>query len=160
MEDWRKIDIDSLDSSTRNKRLTQDSILNNFIEKGIIHTYSSEELNNLIGELSGRIGKNDFSSSLLDIVVKYPVYASQDPELKLKYLQLVNNCLVNLKDIDSIMKQLSQDDADVLLKYCYKIMSLKQFQANGQLIVNWVDKIIIKYGQGAVLRYITDRKAI
>lgn len=160
MEDWRKIDIDALDTSSRNKRLTEDLILQNFIQKGIVHSYTKEEANNLISELRGRISKGDFSSSILELIVKYPIYACEDAALKLSYLTLVNNCLVSLKDIDTTVKQLSQEDADVLLKYCYKIMSLKQFQANGQAIINWVDKIIVKYGQGAVLRYITDRKTI
>ncbi|XBW37542.1 hypothetical protein QEN19_003122 [Hanseniaspora menglaensis] len=160
MEDWRKIDIDALDASTRNKRLTSETILANFINKGIIHKYSSQELSNLIGEISARINKNDYSSSILEIVVKYPVYAAEDSSLKLHYVQLINNCLVNTKDIDPVLKQLSDDEIDVLLKYCYKIMSLTELQATGQYIVNWVYKIISLHGQGVVLRYITDRKTI
>lgn len=160
MEDWRKIDIDAVDASSRNKRLTSDAITNNFIQKGVIHSYTASDMSNLIGELSGRVSKNDYAASITEVIVKYPVYAAEDAELKLKYLQLVNSCLVSFKDINSVVGGLSADEADVLLKYCYKIMSIKQFQANGQAIINWVDKIITKFGQGAVLRYITDRKVV
>ncbi|GMM39496.1 Actin-related protein 2/3 complex subunit 5 [Hanseniaspora uvarum DSM 2768] len=160
MEDWRKIDIDALDASTRNKRITNDEIKETLVSKGIIHNYSNDELAGLISEVEGKTYAKDFNGLIVDIIAKYPVYSADDLELKLKFLRAVQTALVSCKNIEPIINALSDDEANILIKYCYKIMSIKEFQSNGHYIVNWVDKIIAKFGQGIILKYITDRRTI
>lgn len=160
MEDWRKIDIDALDASSRNKRITTQEINHTLVSTGIIHNYSNDELSALIAEVESKVYAKDFNGVFVDIISKYPVYSADDEALKLKFLTAVSTALINCKNIDPIISALSDDEASILIKYCYKIMSIKEFQNNGHYIVNWVDKIIAKFGQGIILRYITDRRAI
>ena len=160
MEDWRKIDIDALDASTRNKRITTQQINETLVSRGIIHNYTSDELNGLIQEVESKTYAKDFNGLFVDIISKYPVYSADDLSVKMKFLSAVANALVNCKNIDPIMSALSADEAEVLIKYCYKIMSIKEFQNNGHYILNWVDKLIAKFGQGIVVRYVSDRRTI
>ena len=91
--------------------------------------------------------------------LKDPPLGSKDPTLKDENFQLVMRCLSTIKNdkIEDVVKKLSGEDCDNLMKYVYK--GLATATASGALL-KWHEVVLAKAGQGCIVRAITDRKTV
>ena len=63
---------------------------------------------------------------------------------------------VKQTEIVKLIKNLSSDEADLLVKYTYKLMA-KPSVFNPAILLSWHEKLIAETGHGAIVRCLTDR---
>ncbi|KAJ1448434.1 actin-related protein 2/3 complex subunit 5 [Pelagophyceae sp. CCMP2097] len=87
------------------------------------------------------------------------VMAGKDAAAKSSHADKVFSALdrVGDKQIADVVSALSADSGDVLLKYVYKSLE-KPSKDNNASLFKWQEKLLEKFGVGAVVRVLTDRK--
>lgn len=152
MEDWRRIDIDALD--TENQVTKEDLI------PGTIDPVSPAEVQQQITAIRSYISKGAFADGLAYITSNPPYGAlEQDKEL---YVNTILDLFSAVKqnDIDEIVKTLDIEQQNVLVKYIYKGFSLPKGKQQGGILLSWFDKTVAVSGVGVVVRHLSDRRTI
>lgn len=153
MEDWRRIDIDAFDPDSG--RLTV---------KDLIPPYESivtlQELQPRISQLRSLATSGDMNSAI-QLATSDPPY-SADENTKATYFQAVLEALTQARqaDIANIVKQLSSQQQDVLVKFLYKGMSIPEGQKQGGILLAWFEKLIQAAGVNPVVHYLSDRRTV
>ncbi|CCH60266.1 hypothetical protein TBLA_0C04700 [Henningerozyma blattae CBS 6284] len=152
-QDWRRIDIDAFDPESG--RLT---------EKDLIPPYPNnvtlQDIEPTINQLRNLASSGD-SISAIKLATSDPPY-SGDENVKYQYFLAVMTALSQVKqsDITNIIKQLSPKQQDVLIKYLYKGMAVKETQKQGGVLLAWFEKLTQVAGINPVVHYINDRKTV
>lgn len=69
---------------------------------------------------------------------------------------------IRSNSITSAVESLSSELRDVLIKYIYKGMgsTLGQTHGNGGVLLTWFEKTVDITSQGAIVRYMSDRRTV
>ncbi|KAI6028240.1 actin-related protein ARPC5 [Pisolithus marmoratus] len=108
------------------------------------------------------LSKGDISSAL-NISLDCPPYGPNVDEAKNLTLQTVVSVLNSTKgtEIPNILKSLSQDAQDTLMKYIYKGMGMPGWgDVSGSVLLAWHEKLTEAAGTGCIVRVMTDRRTV
>ncbi|OLL25058.1 Actin-related protein 2/3 complex subunit 5 [Neolecta irregularis DAH-3] len=94
--------------------------------------------------------------SALPLVLANPPYGVRNESAKEIHSHTVMEVLSSIKasEITILLKQLSPDDNDVLMKYLYKGMASPETY-NMAVLLNWHEKLVEVAGNGAIVRAIS-----
>ncbi|KAH9925663.1 arp2/3 complex 16 kDa subunit [Epithele typhae] len=110
----------------------------------------------------GSLAKNDFAGALTMVLETAP-YGPTVEEAKNLNLQTLVSILNSTKatDIPAIVKALSTDAQDTLMKYLYKGMALPGWgDVSGSVLLGWHEKLTEVAGTGCIVRAMTDRRIV
>ncbi|PVF96786.1 ARP2/3 complex 16 kDa subunit (p16-Arc) [Serendipita vermifera] len=110
----------------------------------------------------GLLAKGDLSGAL-NSVLENPPYGPKVDDAKILALQTVLLILTSTKqtDIPSIVKSLSSESQDTLMKYLYKAMAMPgNADVNYGALLTWHEKLTEVAGIGCIVRVMTDRKTV
>ncbi|ODQ82768.1 hypothetical protein BABINDRAFT_30758 [Babjeviella inositovora NRRL Y-12698] len=153
MEDWRRIDIDALNTDSK---LTAEDLKPNIaaIPANQLQTIQQKIL---LLQSTGQ------PVEALRLALTQPPYGNSDSE-KDAYAKALSDVLVynkNVNDIKDIVLQLDKAQQDNLVKYLYKIMNQGLAgSVNSGVILNWYDQLTEITGLGPVVRYLSDRRTV
>lgn len=155
MNDWKKIDVDIYES---NKHLTKEDL---YLKPSNLNKIDFEIPLNQIKKL---LSNGNLFESLQFGLKNPPFFANE--EIKNEYtkvifeiLQTIRNNNSSLQIID-LIKKLTSNEHDILIKYLYKIMSTNYGIKQGVLMLSWFEKTVEIAGIGSIVRYISDRQTI
>lgn len=140
---FRKVNVDELDE----ERFQDDTG-----ESAVSTGPSESEIQNLLN------GKKN--GDALTVLLKNPPY-NAGKEDKAQRFALVIRVLTQFKssEIDGVLKMLSTDDIDVLLKFIYRGFS-EPSDSTCSILLTWHEKVVAISGLGSIIRVMTDRKSI
>ncbi|KAL2919971.1 arp2/3 complex subunit [Polyrhizophydium stewartii] len=101
-------------------------------------------------------------AAALQTALNEPVYGGRDVDsIKERTLQLVMEALAATRpaDIAGVVAELRPGQLDVLLKYVYGGMARPDL-FNSALLLSWHEKAYEVGGLGAIVRVLTDRRAV
>lgn len=154
MEDWRRIDIDALETD---KFLTKEELI-----PQIANPVDESAIPGIMSECKNGLTKGQFLQSLQMALDNSPYLLNEGT--KTSYNELVFEILCSIKtnnnDLTPFIKQLSSDQQDTLVKYLYKIMSTSYGSKQGGIILMWFEKTIEITGLGPIIRYMSDRRTV
>lgn len=154
MEDWRKIDIDALETDVF---LTKEELV-----PPTDQTVTPDQVSLVINECKGKLTKGQFLDALR-LGLNNPPYLT-DELIKSKYNELMFEIFCSIKnnnaDLTQFIQPLTVEEQDVLIKYLYKIMSTSYGSKQGGLLLNWYVKTVEITGLGPVIRYMSDRRTV
>lgn len=154
MEDWRRIDIDALETD---KFLTKEELI-----PQIPNPVDDNAITGIMSECKNNLTKGQFLQSL-QAALDNPPYLS-DEMVKSNYNELMFEVLCSIKsntnDLTPIIKQLTSNQQDTLVKYLYKIMSTPYGSKQGGAMLLWFEKTIEITGLGPIIRYMSDRRTV
>jgi len=152
---FRKIDIDQYDED-----VLQDSEL---------YEADSRDPTEVLDDAKRRqiavrsfLARNDITGALTTILENAPYGPSVD-EAKLITLQTLLTILNTTKstDISGVIKGLSLDTQDTLMKYLYKGMAIPGWgDISGSVLLGWHEKLTEVAGVGCIVRAMTDRRIV
>ncbi|CAI2169907.1 12478_t:CDS:2 [Funneliformis geosporum] len=154
---FRSIDIDSLDEDilgqdelfvfSNGVEITPESAANNVKTKGI--------------EVRNHLTRGDTTNALIT-AIENPPYGLHTIDAKDQNTTIVMEVLSSIKatDIPSLVKLLSREQQDILMKYIYRGMSSPDKHNNSTVLLNWHEKLTEVAGVGCIVRVITDRKTV
>lgn len=149
---FRKIDIDQYDPD---RFLAQDLIPPQ-------PPVSMDEIKQRQTAVKRLLSQGDYQGAL-ETALRDPPYGGAD-DVKTVNLQTVLDVLLTLKSntITPLVEALPSDLQDVLIKYIYKGMSspLGQTHGNGVALLLWFEKTVDVTSQGAIIRYMSDRRTV
>ncbi|KAK7677833.1 hypothetical protein QCA50_019145 [Cerrena zonata] len=99
----------------------------------------------------------------ITLVLDAAPYGASVEEAKNLNLQTLTSILNSTKasEIPSIVKSLSQDAQDTLMKYLYKGMALPGWgDVSGSVLLGWHEKLTEVAGTGCIVRAMTDRRIV
>jgi len=108
------------------------------------------------------LARNDISGALTTILENAPYGPSVD-EAKLITLQTLLTILNTTKstEISGVIKGLTLDTQDTLMKYLYKGMGLPGWgDISGSVLLGWHEKLTEVAGVGCIVRAMTDRRIV
>ncbi|KAJ7644355.1 actin-related protein ARPC5 [Roridomyces roridus] len=108
------------------------------------------------------LAKSDVLGAL-NIVLENAPYGPNVEEAKTVNLSTLLNILNTTKsaDIPNVIKGLSQDGQDTLMKYLYKGMALPGGgDINWSILLGWHEKLTEVAGTGCIVRTMTDRRTV
>ncbi|KIY74185.1 arp2/3 complex subunit [Cylindrobasidium torrendii FP15055 ss-10] len=107
------------------------------------------------------LNKGDTVSALSLALSDYPFGLNVD-DAKVIALQVVLSILNTTKstDIPNVLKALTPEQHDVLMKYIYKGMASSGSDVNGNILLDWHEKLTEIAGLGCIVRTMTDRKTV
>jgi len=108
------------------------------------------------------LAKND-TVGALSIALENAPYGPGFDEAKNLTLQNVVSILNTTKatEIPTIVKSISQDAQDTLMKYLYKGMGLPGWgDVSGSVLLGWHEKLTETAGTGCIVRAMTDRRTV
>ncbi|KAI0089694.1 arp2/3 complex subunit [Irpex rosettiformis] len=155
MDAFRKIDIDQYDED-----VLPDSEL--FPTDPRDPSTLLTEAKQKAAAIRNNLSKGDVAGAL-DIVLSDPPYGPGVDEAKNLTLQTLVTILNTTKstDIPPILKSLSQDSQDTLMKYLYKGMALPGWgDVSGSVLLGWHEKLTEVAGTGCIVRAMTDRRLV
>lgn len=147
---FRQVDIDRLDP---------DSPVNfhpEVIESGV----TVQDVHGVAQEVKSALGSGN-GAKALKLAVQNPPYGS-DEAAKDAALDTILQVLSSMRisEIDAAVKGLDTTEQTVLVKYLYKASSSPKGKANGSILLNWMDRTFAIAGQGALSKYLTDRRTV
>ncbi|KIJ64305.1 hypothetical protein HYDPIDRAFT_181934 [Hydnomerulius pinastri MD-312] len=110
----------------------------------------------------GSLTKGDIPGAL-SIALDSPPYGPNVEEAKNLTLQTVVSILNSTKstEIPNVLKSLSQDAQDTLMKYIYKGMGMPGWgDVSGSVLLGWHEKLTEVAGTGCIVRVMTDRRTV
>ncbi|PWN87174.1 ARP2/3 complex 16 kDa subunit (p16-Arc) [Acaromyces ingoldii] len=153
MDSFRRIDIDKYD---------EDVLLDEeLIEQD---PRSPTELAGLAqkkaGEVRSLVGRGDAKGALTLLLAEAP-YGELNVDAKQTTLSSLLDILnaTRSSDIATIVKQLSLDEQDTLMKYIYKGLSVPELGAS-PVLLGWHEKLTEVAGTGCIVRVMTDRRRV
>ncbi|KAI1795403.1 arp2/3 complex 16 kDa subunit [Ganoderma leucocontextum] len=108
------------------------------------------------------LSRNDYVGALTLVLGNAP-YGPSVEEAKNLNLQTLVSILNSTKgtDIPGIVKALSPDAQDTLMKYLYKGMALPGWgDVSGSVLLGWHEKLTEVAGTGCIVRAMTDRRLV
>ncbi|CAG8694833.1 14506_t:CDS:2, partial [Ambispora leptoticha] len=101
------------------------------------------------------------ASNALIIAIDNPPYGLDRDNAKELNVKIVMEVLNSIKttDIPSVVKMLSSDQQDTLMKYIYRGMETPKSYPSA-ILLNWHEKLTEIAGVGCIVRVITDRKTL
>ncbi|KAJ8593739.1 ARP2/3 complex 16 kDa subunit (p16-Arc) [Rhizopogon salebrosus TDB-379] len=108
------------------------------------------------------LAKGDIPGAL-DIALDSAPYGPHVEEAKNLTLQTVVSILNSTKssEISNVVKALSQDTQDTLMKYLYKGMGMPGWgDVSGSVLLGWHEKLTEVAGTGCIVRVMTDRRTV
>jgi len=108
------------------------------------------------------LAKNDIPGALSVILDDAP-YGPNVEEAKVITLQTLLTILNTTKatEITGVIKALSLDTQDTLMKYLYKGMAMPGWgDVSGSVLLGWHEKLTEVAGVGCIVRTMTDRRAV
>ncbi|KAH8108355.1 actin-related protein ARPC5 [Phellopilus nigrolimitatus] len=108
------------------------------------------------------LAKGDVPGAL-NIVLGGAPYGPNVEEAKNANLQTLLSILGSTKatEIPGIIRALSQDAQDTLMKYLYKGMAMPGWgDVSGSVLLGWHEKLTEIAGTGCIVRVMTDRRAV
>ncbi|KAJ3805846.1 arp2/3 complex 16 kDa subunit [Lentinula lateritia] len=152
---FRKIDIDVYDEDA-----LQDSEL---------YEADSRDPAQVLGDARARqasvrslLTKNDIAGALTAILENAP-YGPNVEDAKTMSLQSLLTVLNSTKstEIPAVIKSLSVDSQDTLMKYLYKGMAMSGWaDSNASVLLSWHEKLTEIAGTGCIVRTMTDRRTV
>ncbi|KAH9936908.1 arp2/3 complex subunit [Amylocystis lapponica] len=108
------------------------------------------------------LAKGDIVGALNTVLSDAP-YGSNLDDAKNLTLQTLVSILNSTKaaEIAGVVKSLSPDDQDTLMKYLYKGMALPGWgDVSGSVLLGWHEKLTEAAGVGCIVRAMTDRRLV
>ncbi|KAI0763866.1 arp2/3 complex subunit [Irpex lacteus] len=155
MDAFRKIDIDQYDEDTL---LDSELVLPDPREPSTVLA----DVRVRAGEVRGLLARGDVAGAI-ELVVTDAPYGPGVDDAKNLNLQTLVSILNSTKatEIPSVLKALSQDAQDTLMKYLYKGMALPGWgDVSGSVLLGWHEKLTEVAGTGCIVRAMTDRKLV
>lgn len=149
MEDWRRIDIDAFDSESR---LSLEDL------RPEIPAVPFQQVEAKCQQIRGLISQGGFDDAIAYLVEDPPFGADQAG--KNMYNNAVIEVLTSVRqsEVSKIIKELSIDQQDVLVKYLYQAMASKEGQRQSGVLLGWLGKTVEIAGTGPINRYLSDRR--
>ncbi|KAI0640966.1 arp2/3 complex subunit [Trametes meyenii] len=110
----------------------------------------------------GSLSKGDIVGAL-NLVLEDAPYGTAVEEAKNLNLQTLVSILNSTKatEIPGVVKALSTDAQDTLMKYLYKGMALPGWgDVSGSVLLGWHEKLTEAAGTGCIVRAMTDRRLV
>ncbi|KAJ7223169.1 actin-related protein 2/3 complex subunit 5 [Mycena pura] len=110
----------------------------------------------------GALARSDVVGAL-NIVLENAPYGPDVEEAKTVTLQTLLTILNSTKstEITPVVKGLSQDSQDTLMKYLYKGMGMPGWgDISGSVLLGWHEKLTEVAGTGCIVRTMTDRRSV
>ncbi|KAG9310980.1 actin-related protein ARPC5 [Chiua virens] len=101
--------------------------------------------------------------ALSTVALDSPPYGLSSEEAKNLTLQTIVSVLNSTKstDVPTILRSLSQDEQDTLMKYIYKGMGMPGWgDVSGSVLLGWHEKLTEIAGTGCIVRVMTDRRTV
>jgi actin related protein 2/3 complex subunit 5 len=97
----------------------------------------------------------------LKVCLEDPPVGTKDKALKERNFNVVLDVLTRFRaaDVEKAVKGLSTEQIDVLMKYIYRGFANPTENSCG-ILLSWHDKAVAAGGLGAIVRVLTDRKAV
>ncbi|KAI0702769.1 arp2/3 complex 16 kDa subunit [Earliella scabrosa] len=152
---FRKIDIDQYDEDA-----LLDSELYDVDPRDPAQALNDTKQN--AAAVRSSLAKNDFVGALTLVLENAP-YGPHVEDAKNLNLQTLVSILNSTKaaDIPGIVKALSTDAQDTLMKYLYKGMALPGWgDLSGSVLLGWHEKLTEVAGTGCIVRAMTDRRLV
>ncbi|KZO92488.1 actin-related protein ARPC5 [Calocera viscosa TUFC12733] len=115
------------------------------------------------GAVRGSLSRGDIAGAL-EVVLDQAPYGEGVDEAKALNLSSVLLILNSTKtsDIPSLVKHLTQQQQDTLMKYLYKGMAQQGDHAdvNGSVMLGWHERLTEVAGIGCIVRVMTDRRTV
>ncbi|CAG8464333.1 1323_t:CDS:2 [Ambispora gerdemannii] len=102
------------------------------------------------------------AANALTIAIDNPPYGLDRDNAKELNAKIVMDVLNSVKttDIPLIVKSLSSEQQDTLMKYIYRGMATPESSSSSAILLNWHEKLTEIAGVGCIVRVITDRKTV
>ncbi|KLO18707.1 actin-related protein ARPC5 [Schizopora paradoxa] len=152
---FRKIDIDAYDEDVIQEEELYDAdprdpaqVLNDTKQK--------------TSAVRGYLSKGD-TAGALTMILTDPPYGPNVEQAKETNLSTLLTILGSTKssEVSSVVKGLSQDAQDTLMKYLYKGMATSaRSDANTSVLLSWHEKLTEVAGIGCIVRVMTDRRLV
>ncbi|KAG8923407.1 hypothetical protein FRC03_011209 [Tulasnella sp. 419] len=155
MDSFRKIDIDAFDEDVL---LESDLVDPDPRDPAIVLAEARSKSTQVRGYLS----KSDIAGALT-MVLTDPPYGPNVDDAKAITLSTVVLILNSTKsaDIPNVVRSLSPDAQDTLMKFLYKGMSLQgDHDINPSVLLGWHEKLTEVAGTGCIVRVMTDRRVV
>ncbi|KNE00178.2 hypothetical protein QG37_02713 [Candidozyma auris] len=155
MEDWRRIDIDALEPENH---LSKEDLVPD------LPPVSYEEISTISKQVRQSLSSGQFLPAL-QLALDNPPYVA-DEATKNLHAETVFEILVSIKnnhsvnEFSNIVKQLTSDQQDNLVKYLYKNMNTSYGAKQGGLLLSWFEKTVDVTGLGPVVRFFCDRRTV
>ncbi|VVT50842.1 uncharacterized protein SAPINGB_P002898 [Magnusiomyces paraingens] len=150
--DFRRIDVDQYDPDR-------------FLVESLVPPQppvSLDEIKQRSVAVKRLLSQGDYQGAL-ETALRDPPYGGS-AEVKNANLQTVLDVLLTLKSntITPIIEALTPELQDILIKYIYKGMGspLGQTHGNGVALLLWFEKTVDITSQGAIIRYMSDRRTV
>ncbi|EJW85520.1 hypothetical protein WUBG_03570 [Wuchereria bancrofti] len=91
-----------------------------------------------------------------------PPLKCKNQAIKDRSTALVTKVLMNVKiaDIESVVKSLTDDEVNLLMKFIYKAMDTQADNATCQYLLSWHAQVLARGGYGAIIRVFCDRQRL
>jgi len=154
-EAFRKIDIDVYDEDVL---LESDLIAPDPRDPATVLA----EAKNKSSQVRGFLSKGDIAGGLSTLLMDAP-YGPNVDEAKAITFSAIALILNSTKstDIPAIVRVLSQDAQDTLMKYLYKGMAIQgDSEITPSVLLSWHEKLTDVAGTGCIVRVMTDRRTV
>ncbi|KAL0579944.1 arp2/3 complex subunit [Marasmius crinis-equi] len=152
---FRKIDIDAFD-----EEVLGEADLYEEDPRG--PAQALEEAKQKQTAVRSSLARNDIVGAL-SLVLDNPPYGPTVEEAKNISLQTLLTILNTTKstEISNVIKSLSPDAQDTLMKYLYKGMGMPGWgDISGSVLLGWHEKLTEVAGTGCIVRTMTDRRTV
>lgn len=152
---WRTIDIDQYDEDA----YTEGEILAEF-ETGLSPEQVTSATQTRSTDVRNLLTRGDLNSALTR-ALEEPPYGRHLENAKLESTKSVTEVLnmFRASDIPQVVKSLSTEQQDVLMKYLYAGMG-KPEQFNSSVLLTWHEKLTEVAGNGSIVRVMTDKRTV
>lgn len=147
---FRKVDIDRLDPDSAVNQLPET------VESGL----TAQDVQSITREVKSQLA-GGHSSEALQTILENPPYGS-DEAAKEAALDAVLQVLatVRVSEIDDTVNALTPGQQVVLVKYLFKASGSSKGKAHGTALLSWMERTFAIAGQGAIMKYMTDRRTV
>ncbi|EKM80661.1 hypothetical protein AGABI1DRAFT_112414 [Agaricus bisporus var. burnettii JB137-S8] len=152
---FRKIDIDKYDEDVLNDEDLYDADPRD-------PAMVLEEAKQRQVAVRSSLAKNDTAGALA-VILDSPPYGPNTEQAKEITLSTLLTILNSTKttEITPVIKSLSQDAQDTLMKYIYKGMAMPGWgDISGSVLLGWHEKLTEVTGVGSIVRAMTDRRIV
>lgn len=155
MENWRRIDIDALETENH---LSKEELIPD------LPAVSNEEIVSLSKQCRSALSLGQFLQALT-LALDTPPYVA-DERTKDLHTETVFEILCSIKnnhstnDLSNFVKQLDSNQQDTLVKYLYKNMGTSYGAKQGGLLLQWFEKTVEVTGLGPIVRFMADRRTV
>ncbi|KAF1796172.1 actin-related protein 2/3 complex subunit 5 [Mucor lusitanicus] len=152
---WRRIDIDQYDEDA----YTEDEILAEF-DTGLSPEQVISSTQTRSTDVRNLLTKGDLNNALIR-ALEEPPYGRQVDSAKAESTKTVTEVLnlFRASDIAQVIKSLSHEQQDILMKYLYAGMG-KPEQFNSSVLLTWHEKLTEVAGNGCIVRVMTDKRTV